>query len=48
MIWGFTKIFIGISLISKVVLVSRAQQSGSDIHIHMFTLFLDSFPYGSL
>ena len=40
---SFKKIFIGVQLIYNVVLVSGVQQSESVIHIHISTLFLDSF-----
>ena len=35
-------------LINNIVLVSTVQQSESVIHIHISTLFLDSFPYRPL
>ena len=37
------KNFIGVQLIYNVVLVSGVQQNESVIHIHITTLFLDSF-----
>ena len=43
-IYFFFIIFVGVSLIYNVVLVSSVQQSESIIHIHISTLFLDSFP----
>ena len=43
-IYFFKLIFIGVYLIYNVVLVSAVQQSESVIHIHIFTLFLDSIP----
>ena len=36
--------FIAVQLIYSAVLVSGVQQSESVIHIHVFTLFLGSFP----
>ena len=38
-IFSFSKEFIEVELIYKIVLVSGAQQSGSVIHIHISTLF---------
>ena len=44
----FFLIFIGVELISNVVLVSPVQQRESVIHVHLSTLFKILFPYTSL